>query len=144
MLWKYIHHLVIEAQYVSGEAFSILLPENFCKITWKEFMTWRLNNSTLSHSNKSPVGYRGQPKPDSNPNTQHLLNFKRSIKREVSQCTILKDEKYFKGFKNTLWAATTAPSCEEVMDVLLTSPHNGIPLYWSMHIQTPVVIKLGT
>ena len=58
------------AQNDSGNAFSILLPENFCEITWKEFMSWQLNNSTLSHSTMSPAGYRGPPKPDSNPNAQ--------------------------------------------------------------------------
>ena len=70
MLWKYIHHLVMESQTDSRDALSILLPENSCKITWKEFMTWRLNNSTLSYGIMSPVGYRGPPTPDSNPNVQ--------------------------------------------------------------------------
>ena len=97
MLWKYILHLIMDAQVssVSGDDFSILLPENFCKITWKEFMTWRLNDSTMSHSYISNAGHRRQPKPDSNPTAYHLLNFKKSTKREVSQYTILKDEKYY-------------------------------------------------
>ena len=77
------------------DEFSILLPENLCKITWKEFMTWRLNNSTMSHSYVSNAGHRGQPKQDSNQNAQHQLNFKKSIKREVSRYTILKDTKHF-------------------------------------------------
>ena len=116
MLWKYIHHLVMEAQTVNGDVFSILLPKNFCKITWKEFMTWRLNNSTLSHGNMSPAGYRGPHKADSHPNAQHLLNFKKSIKREVSQYTILKDEKYFEAFKRKLLVAATTHSSEEALD----------------------------
>ena len=43
MLWKYLHHLVREAQESSipGNPFSILLPDQFCILTWKEFMTWR-------------------------------------------------------------------------------------------------------
>ena len=57
MLWKYIHHLVMEAQSVSGHAFFILLPENFCKIQWRDFMTWRLNNCKESHSHTSPAEY---------------------------------------------------------------------------------------
>ena len=42
MLWKYLHHLVREAQESSipGNLFSILLPDQFCNLTWKEFMTW--------------------------------------------------------------------------------------------------------
>ena len=97
MLWKYILHLIMDAQVssVSCDDFSILLPENFCKITWKEFMTWRLNDSTMSHSYISNAGHRRQPTPDSNPTAYHLLNFKKSIKREVSQYTIFKDEKYY-------------------------------------------------
>ena len=65
-------------------------------------MTWRLNNYEVSHSHTSSAGYQGQPKLDSNPNAQHLMNFKKSIKREVSQYTILKDEKYFESFKRNL------------------------------------------
>ena len=44
MLWKYIHHLVREAKESSlpGNAYSILLPDQFCNLTWKEFMAWRL------------------------------------------------------------------------------------------------------
>ena len=103
MLWKYIHHLVMEAQSVSGDEFFILLPENSGKITLKEFMTWRINNSTLSHGNMSPVGYRGPPKPDSNPNAQHLVNFKKSMKREESQYAILEDENTLKPSKGIFW-----------------------------------------
>ena len=59
MLNKYIHHLVQEAQSLPGDAVSILLPENLRKITWKDFMTWRLNNCKESYSHISPSGYRG-------------------------------------------------------------------------------------
>ena len=85
MSWKYIHHLVMDTQVssVSGDEFSILLPETSCKITWKEFMTWKLNNSIMSHSYISNAGHRGQPKQDSNQNAQNLLNLKKRIKREM-------------------------------------------------------------
>ena len=124
MLWKYIHHLVMEAQTVSGDAFSILLPENFCKITWEEFMTWRHNNSTLRQGNMFPAGYRGPPKPDSNPNAPHLLNFKKSIKREVSQYTFLKDGKYFQALKRNLLVTASTHSCEEVLDAHYIPGHD--------------------
>ena len=47
MLGKYLHHLVREAQESSipGNPFSILLSDQFCNLTWKEFMTWRLQDS---------------------------------------------------------------------------------------------------
>ena len=124
MLWKYLHYLVLEAQTDSGDPFSILLPEQFSKITWKEFMTWRLNKSTLSHCTVSPAGYRGPSKPESNPNTEHLMNFKKSIKREVTQYTILKDEKYFESFKRNLLVTTTTHSCEEVLDAHYIPGHD--------------------
>ena len=40
MLWKYLHHLVREAQesLIPGNPFSILLSDQFCNLTWKEFM----------------------------------------------------------------------------------------------------------
>ena len=41
MLWKYLHHLVREAQEPSipGHPFSIFLPDQFYNLAWKEFMT---------------------------------------------------------------------------------------------------------
>ena len=41
MLWKYLHHLVREAQESSipGNPFSILLPDQFCNLTWKDMET---------------------------------------------------------------------------------------------------------
>ena len=79
-------------------------------------MNWRLNNFTLIHGTMSSVKYKGPPKPDSNPNAQHLMNFKKSIKQEITQYTILKDEKYFKAFKRNLLVTATTQSCEEVLD----------------------------
>ena len=72
----------------------------------------------------SPVGYKGPPKPDSNPNPQYLMNFKKSIKREVSQYMILKDEKYFEAFKKNLWVTTTTNTCEEVLDAHCMPGHD--------------------
>ena len=42
VLWKYLPHLVREAQaspkYIGVVEFSILLPEQFCQLTWRDFM----------------------------------------------------------------------------------------------------------
>ena len=67
MLWKYLCHLVREAQESSipGNPFSILLPEQFCNLSWKEFMTWRLQESKQNTSSVYNTGYRGQSKQDS-------------------------------------------------------------------------------
>ena len=101
MLWKYLHHLVQGAQESSipGIPLSILLPDQFCNLTWKEFMTWRLEDSNQNTSSVSSTGYQGHTKQcsrhESNQNVYQLLAFKKSIKREVSQHTMLKNEKYF-------------------------------------------------
>ena len=59
MLWKYLYHLGREAQESSipGNPFSILLPDQFCNLTWKEFMTWRLEDSNPNTSSVSSIGY---------------------------------------------------------------------------------------
>ena len=46
MLWKYLHHLVREAKESStpGDPYSFMLPEQFCNLTWREFMSWRLQS----------------------------------------------------------------------------------------------------
>ena len=59
MLWKCLHHLVREAQEPSipGNSISILLPDQFCSLTWKEVMTWRLEDSNQNASSVSSTGY---------------------------------------------------------------------------------------
>ena len=90
MLWKYLHHLVREAQEspIPGNPFSILFPD--------QFHMERLEDSNQNTSSESSTGYQGQTKQDSryksNQNANQLLAFKKSIKREVSQ-SMLKDEK---------------------------------------------------
>ena len=87
-------------------------------------MTWRLNICKENHGCTSPSGYRGHTKLDSNPDAQHLLNFKMGIKREVSQYTILEGEKHFEAFKRNLLATATTHSCEEVLDPLHITRHD--------------------
>ena len=122
MLSKYLHHLVREAKEssISGNALSILLPEHFCKLTWKEFIIWRLQDSTQNTSYITNTGYTGQSREDSrnksNQNANQLLAFKKGIKREVSQYIIMKDEKYFEAFKIYLLVTTITHGCEEVLE----------------------------
>ena len=130
MLWKCLHHLVREAQESSipGNPFSILFPDQFCNLTWKEFMTWRLEESNQNTSSVSSTGYQGQTKQDSryqsNQNAYQLLAFKKSIKREVSQYTMLKDEKYFEAFKRNLLVSATTHGCEEILEGDYMSGHD--------------------
>ena len=89
MLWQYLHHLVREAQgspkYTAE--FSILLPEQFCQLTWKDFMTWRLISSTQDPKSVSHTGtgHRGYFQQDSrhvsNQNANELLAFKKGCQK---------------------------------------------------------------
>ena len=83
-------------------------------------MTWRLEDSNQNASSVSSTWYQGQPKQDSryesNQNAHQLLAFKKSIKREASQYTILKDEKYFESFKRNLLVTATTRGCEEILE----------------------------
>ena len=71
-------------------------------------MSWRLDESNQSVSSIPSNGYKGYTQQDSryesNQSAYQLLAFKKSIKRELSQYTILKDEKYFEAFKRNLLA----------------------------------------
>ena len=83
-------------------------------------MTWRLELSTQypnSISCNGPRRYTQQdPRHKSNQSAYQLLAFKKSIKRKVSQYTILKDEKYFEAFKRNLLVTATTHDCEEILD----------------------------
>ena len=110
ILWKYPHHLVREAQESSipGNLFSILLPEQFSNLTWKEFITWRVPDPNLNTSSVSNKGYRGPSKQDSryesNQNAYQLLAFKKGIKRKVSQYTTSRMRSNLKLSKEIFWS----------------------------------------
>ena len=122
MLWKYLHHLVRKTKEscTPGDPFSFMLPDQFCNLRWREFMSWRLEDSNQSASSIPSKGHRGYTQEDSrhesDQNAYQLLVFKKSIKREVSQCTILNDEKYFEAFERNPLVTATTHDCEEIQD----------------------------
>ena len=73
-------------------------------------------------------GNRGYTQKDckleSNQSAHQLLNFKKSIKREVSHYTILKDERYFEAFKRNLLVTATTHGCEAVLDGTFRPPNS--------------------
>ena len=83
-------------------------------------MTWRLKHSNQNIRSVSGTGSQWYTKQDSryesNQNAYQLLAFKKSIKREVSQYTILKDEKYFEAFNRNLLVTATTHDCEEILN----------------------------
>ena len=122
MLWKYLHHLARKAKESSttGDPYSFMLPDQFCNLTWREFMSWRLedsNQSTCSIPSNGHSGYTQQDsRHESSQSAYQLLAFKKHIKREVSHYTILKDEKYFEAFKRNLLVTATTHDFEEILD----------------------------
>ena len=122
MLWKYLHHLANKAEESSfnDDPYSLMGPEEFHHITRKQFMHWMLEHSSQQAKFPNGNGNRGytqqDSRPESNQSAHQLLTFKKSIKREVSHYTTLKDERYFKAFKRNLLVTATTNGCEEVLD----------------------------
>ena len=67
MLWKYLHHLVREAKESStpGDPYSFMLQDQFCNLTRREFMSWRLEDSYQSRNAPPSHGYQGSTKQES-------------------------------------------------------------------------------
>ena len=82
-------------------------------------MTWRFQDSNKNSSSVFNTGYRGHPEQESwhesDQNAYQVLAFKKSVKREVSQYTIPKDEKYFEAFKRYLTVTAMTHGCEEII-----------------------------
>ena len=97
-----------------------MLPDQFCSLTWRELMSWRLEDSNQSTCPIPSNGHRGytqqNSRHESNQNAYQFLAFKKSIKREASQYTILKDEKYCEAFEMNLLVTATTHDCEEILD----------------------------
>ena len=89
MLWKYLHHSGRKAKESStpGDPFSFMLPDQFCNLTWREFMSWSLEDSNQSASSIPSNGNRQHTPQDSrhelNHNAYELLALQKSIKRKV-------------------------------------------------------------
>ena len=59
MLWKYLHHLVrkVKESSTPGYPYSFMLPEQLCNVTWREFMSWGLEDSNQGISSPTSYGY---------------------------------------------------------------------------------------
>ena len=83
-------------------------------------MAWRLDDFNQGRSTASSTRHRGHTQQDSrhesNQNAYQLLAFKKSTKREVSQYTVLKDDKYFEALKRNLLVTATTHGCEEILN----------------------------
>ena len=81
-------------------------------------MAWRFDDLNQGTSFASSTRHRGFTQQysmrKSIQNAYQLLAFKKSIRWEVSQYTMLKDEKYFGTFKRSLLVTATTHGCEEM------------------------------
>ena len=59
-------------------------------------------------SSSRPTGY--------SPAAIELMGFKKGIKREIASYPSLKDERYFDGFKRSLFIVAKTHECNEVLD----------------------------
>ena len=118
MLRKYIHHLVQDSHIsVSSDATDHALePDNFLHTTFHQFMSWKLNEITISSPSPPPSVTASDPRATpSNPSfSSQLLNFKRGIKRDISAYPTLKDEKYYESFKRSVLVTARAHDCEDI------------------------------
>ena len=63
-------------------------------------------------SSSRPTGY--------SPAAIELMGFKKGIKREIATYPSLKDERYFDGFKRSLFIVAKSHECNEVLDPTYT------------------------
>ena len=119
MLRKYIHHLVQDSHLsVSSDATDHALePDNFLHTTFHQFMSWKLNEITISSPSPPPSVTASDPRatPSTPSCSTQLLNFKRGIKRDISAYPTLKDEKYYESFKRSVLVTARAHDCEEIL-----------------------------
>ena len=120
-LITYMKHVFRE--YNSGievreDPFHPILPEE-----WNQHTTTMLRTLWIQHlpnpigpepvlsgliSSSRPTGY--------SPAAIELMGFKKGIKREIAAYPSLKDERYFDGFKRSLFIVAKIQECSEVLD----------------------------
>ena len=78
-------------------------------------MSWKLNAITTSSSSPPPSVTASDPRDSPSPPScsSQLLNFKRSIKRDISAYHTLKNEKYYESFQRSVLVNARAHACEE-------------------------------
>ena len=119
-LITYMKHVFSE--YISGEArphpFHPFTPEAWNQHTSTMMRTFLVQNlpnpigpqPVISGpiSSSRPAAY--------SPAAIELMSFKKGIKREIAACPSLKDERYFDGFKRSLFIVAKTHECSELLD----------------------------
>ena len=119
-LITYVKHVFKEymSEAVRPIPFHILSPEGWSQQTSTMFRTFLVQNLP------NPIGpepVTSGPIPSSrpaaySPSALDLMSFKKGIKREITAYPSLKDERYFDGFKRSLFIVAKTHECSEVLD----------------------------
>ena len=100
------------------DPFHPFTPDEWSQQTSTMLRTYLIQNLPDSHgpepvpsgpiSSSRPTGY--------SPAAIELMGFKKGIKREIAAYPSLKDERYFDGFKRSLFIVAKTHECNEVLD----------------------------
>ena len=112
-LITYMKHVFSEymSEEVRPDPFHILSPEKCSQHTSTMMRTFLVQNLPTP---SGPIS-SSRPAPYS-PAAIELMSFKKCIKREITACHSLKDERYFDGFKRSLFIVAKTHECREVLD----------------------------
>ena len=104
------------------DPFHPFSPDEWSQQTSTMLRTYMIQNLPDPHwpepvpsgpiSSSRPTGY--------SPATIKLMGFKKGIKREIAAYPSLKDERYFDGFKRSLFILAKSHECNEVLDPTYT------------------------
>ena len=148
-LITYMKHVFKE--YMSEEVrpapFHIFSPEEWSQHTSTMMRTFLVQN-LLNPIRPEPVtsGPISSSKPTTySPAALELMSFKKGIKREITAYPSLKDERYFDGFKRSLFIVAKTHECSDVLDPNYTpGSDDTIPTRNGRELGERWVSKVGT
>ena len=100
------------------DLFHPFTPDEWSQQTSTMLRTYLIQNLPDSHGPESvPSGPISSSRPTGySPAAIELMGFKKGIKREIAAYPSLKDERYFDGFKRSLFIVAKSHECNEVLD----------------------------
>ena len=104
------------------DPFHPFTPDEWSQKTSTMLRTYLIQNLPGPHGHEPiPSGPISSSRPTGySPAAIELMGFKKGIKRGIAAYTSLKDERYFDGFKRSLFILTKTHECNEVMDPTYT------------------------